>query len=274
MNEIENESPELNLFDKLREIRIQKGLTLENVAEKSRIQIKFLEALENGDLLKIPEVYDKLFFRSYLKALDLDENEYFGEFLEFRKSVRIDKTTSVIQINANQKDEDKKLFSHRTLFVVLPISLIIIVIVILLLNTEMVGTASEKKVQEINIVNVVERLEAKEKAKKDSIQLAKEMSAIQMLNIGARKRTWFRVVIDKKDTAEYLLNPSQKVDVKADSIFEFLIGRADGLELFLNGRSLSMSKSDSSVVRYMLVDSSGIVVKLLKSADQDTTNEN
>jgi hypothetical protein len=35
-----------------------------------------------------------------------------------------------------------------------------------------------------------------------------------------------------------------------------------------------MGNEDSSVVRYMLVDSSGIVVKLLKTANKDSANEN
>lgn len=274
MSDKENESIELSIFDKLREHRIKKGFSLEDVAERSRIQIKFLESLEKGDLLSIPEVYDKLFFRSYLKALEVDESDYMDSFLDYRRAIRIDKTTSVIQINTNAKESDKKFFNHRTLFVILPFSLIVVIIVFLLINTEMVGTTTDKKVQEINIENIVNRMEAQEKAKQDSIKVQREMSSGLRMNIGAIKKTWFRIVADKMDTVEYLLNPKQTVDMKADSIFEFLIGRADGLRISLNGRDLGMGNKDSSVVRYMLVDSSGIVVKLLKSANKDPENEN
>ena len=273
MRNMETESTEKNIFEKLKEHRLQMGLSLEDVAEKSRIQIKFLESLEKGDLLKIPEVYDKLFFRSYLKALELDENEYFDQFVEYRKAIRIDKTTSVIQINPALKELDKKIFSHRNLFVVLPFSLIIIVVVLLLINTEMVGTSSEGKVQEIDIINVVDRMEAQEKAIQDSIKLQKELSTGLNMNIGALKKTWFRIVADKTDTSEYLLNLNQKVQLRADSTFEFLIGRADGLSISLNGNNLDMSGTDSSVVRYMLIDSSGIVIKILKSNKTDNGNE-
>jgi transcriptional regulator with XRE-family HTH domain len=269
VRQMETESTEKNIFEILKEHRLQMGLSLENVAEKSRIQLKFLESLEKGDLLKIPEVYDKLFFRSYLKAIEIDEEEYFEQFVEYRKAIRIDKTMSVIQINPALKDLDKKIFSHRNLFVVLPISLIVIVVVLLLINTEMVGTSSEGKVQEIDIVNIVDRIEAREKAKQDSIILQKELSTGLNMNIGALKKTWFRIVADKADTSEYLLIQNQKVNLRADSTFEFLIGRADGLSISLNGKNLDMSGTDSSVVRYMLIDSSGIVIKLLKS---NTTN--
>ena len=63
------------------------------------------------------------------------------------------------------------------------------------------------------------------------------------------------------------------MQLRADSTFEFLIGRADGLSISLNGNNLDMSGTDSSVVRYMLIDSSGIVIKILKSNKTDNGNE-
>ena len=46
---------------------------------------------------------------------------------------------------------------------------------------------------------------------------------------------------------------------------EFLIGRADGLQFNLNGQSLPGLGSDSSVVRYLKVDSTGIAAKVIKA---------
>jgi hypothetical protein len=48
-------------------------------------------------------------------------------------------------------------------------------------------------------------------------------------------------------------------------MFEFLIGRADGLHMVLNGKELDALGTDNTVVLYMLIDSSGIVTKRLKS---------
>jgi cytoskeletal protein RodZ len=173
---MENSTERKNLFERLKEIRIEKGIRFETITEKSRIQVKYLQALEEGDLLSIPEVYDKLFFRSYLKALSVeDEEAYFEEFLDIRREIRVDKTTTTIQISEPAKDADKKIFSHRNLFVILPVVLIIVVLAILLINTEMIGTSSEGKVQEIDIKNVVQRIEAKEQAKLDSLRLAEQI---------------------------------------------------------------------------------------------------
>jgi cytoskeletal protein RodZ len=81
-------SIESTLFDKLKEIREEKKISLEDIARNTRINIQFLEALEKGDLLQIPRVYDKLFFKSYLKALGLNDTEYYDDFLAFRDQLR------------------------------------------------------------------------------------------------------------------------------------------------------------------------------------------
>ncbi|MEE9119277.1 MAG: RodZ domain-containing protein [Calditrichia bacterium] len=281
---MENSTEHKNLFEKLKEIRIEKGIRFETITEKSRIQVKYLQALEEGDLLSIPEVYDKLFFRSYLKALSVEDEEvYFEEFLNIRREIRVDKTTTTIQISESAKDTDKKIFSNRNLFVIMPVVLIIVVLAFLLINTEMIGTSSEGKVQEIDIKNVVQRIEAKEQAKFDSLRLAEQLKLDSLnmlkpdslglaLRINAKRKTWFRIIADKSDTSEYLLNPGQNVTASANRTFEFLIGRADGLIFNLNGKVLNKTGTDSSVVRYMRIDSSGIAVKILKKENTDEVN--
>ena len=73
-------------------------------------------------------------------------------------------------------------------------------------------------------------------------------------------------------TLEYLLNPGQSVTTSANLTFEFLIGRADGLSFNLNGNALADPGTDSTVVRYMRIDSTGIVAKILKVEKQTEEN--
>ena len=281
---MENNNESKNLFERLKEIRLEKGLRIEAISENSRIQVKYIQALEEGDLLSIPEVYDKLFFRSYLKVLAVeDEETYFEQFLDIRSKIRVDKTTTMIQISKPVKDSDKKIFSHRNLFVILPVVLIIAVLAILLMNTEMIGTSPEGKVQEIDIKNVVQRIEAIEKAKLDSLNavmtakldstnfVTSDSSKLSLI-INAKRKTWFRMIADKSDTSEYLLIQGQVVRTSASHMFEFLIGRNDGLTFNLNGKLLSRAGTDSSVVLYMRIDSTGVSAKILKKNVDEENN--
>jgi len=273
---MKNSTEPKSLFERLKKIRIEKEIRIETISESSKIQLKYLQSLEEGDLLSIPEVYDKLFFRSYLKTLEVeDEESCFDEFLDIRSRIRLDKTTTTIEISQPSKDTKSKILSHPNIFVVLPIVLIVVVFAILLMNTEMIGTSSEGKVQEIDIKNVVQRIEAKEQKKIDSLNTVKAAkldsvnrspldSLYLSLRIRAKRKTWFRMISDRSDTSEYLLNAGQSISASAGRTFEFLIGRADGLVFNLNGKVLSDPGTDSTVVRYMRIDSTGVAAKILK----------
>jgi len=60
----------------LREAREQKGVSLEQVEEATRIRQKFLQALEEGNFGALPaETYAKGFLRTYAMYLELDPEE-------------------------------------------------------------------------------------------------------------------------------------------------------------------------------------------------------
>lgn len=61
--------------EELRKARLKKGISLQQMAAKTRIDIKFLEALDNGNFGFLPELYVKAFIKQYAKLVDLDEEE-------------------------------------------------------------------------------------------------------------------------------------------------------------------------------------------------------
>ena len=251
------------LFARLQEIRKQKKLSLEAIAESSRVQLKYLRALEEGDLAKVPEVYDKLFFRSYLKALGLPEKEYYEQFMAYRKSIRLDKTTTVFNFSDSTSAGQGK-FNPKNLMYLVPIIAVVILLWILFRNTEFVGSSTPADVAEIDIRDVVADLEAQQIVPVDSDSVAIPDSLARItLRVRGLRRTWFRVVTDRTDTAEYMLPAGNTITLEADRQFEFLIGRADGLSISLNDRNFQKLGTDSTVIRYMLVDSTGIVAKRL-----------
>lgn len=73
------------LGEKLRKVREGKNLTLEEIAKRINIQVKYLVALENGDYHHLPGgVYIKNFLIEYAKFLGLDQN-LITEFYEKEK---------------------------------------------------------------------------------------------------------------------------------------------------------------------------------------------
>lgn len=57
-------------------IRRNRGISLEQIAEATKIGIRSLRAIEGGDFQKLPGgIYTTSYIRQYAKAIDFDETE-------------------------------------------------------------------------------------------------------------------------------------------------------------------------------------------------------
>jgi cytoskeletal protein RodZ len=56
-------------------IRRNRGITLEQIAEATKIGVRALEAIERGDFRKLPGgIYNTSYIRQYARAIDYDES--------------------------------------------------------------------------------------------------------------------------------------------------------------------------------------------------------
>ncbi len=89
----------LTLGEKLRKLRGDFRMSLHDVSKATRIQVKYLELLENGQYEKLPaDVYVRGFLRSYARYLNVDEQAL----------VRLYERESHIQKNLNQESGDER----------------------------------------------------------------------------------------------------------------------------------------------------------------------
>ena len=56
-------------------IRRNRGISLEQIAESTKISIRSLEAIEQGDFAKLPGgIYNTSYIKQYARAIDYDES--------------------------------------------------------------------------------------------------------------------------------------------------------------------------------------------------------
>ncbi len=61
-------------FLALSTIRKNRGISLQEIAEATKISVRALEAIENGDFQKLPGgIYNTSYIRQYARAIDFDE---------------------------------------------------------------------------------------------------------------------------------------------------------------------------------------------------------
>jgi cytoskeletal protein RodZ len=75
-----------NNFLGLATIRENRGISLRQIAESTKIGIRSLEAIEQGEFRKLPGgIYTTSFIRQYARAIDYDESAILAVY--YRKAV-------------------------------------------------------------------------------------------------------------------------------------------------------------------------------------------
>lgn len=62
-------------YNELKQLRVAQGISLEDISARTRINVRFLEALEQGELDILPKTYMRLFLRSYCWGIGANEQE-------------------------------------------------------------------------------------------------------------------------------------------------------------------------------------------------------
>jgi len=58
----------------LASIRRNRGVSLQQIAESTKLSVRFLDAIERGDFRKLPGgIYNTNYIRQYARAIDYDE---------------------------------------------------------------------------------------------------------------------------------------------------------------------------------------------------------
>lgn len=254
-----------SLFERLKQIRIKKNLDLKTISKKSRIHLKYLKAIESGEIDQIPEVYDKLFFQTYVSFLDLEDTEqFFAEFRSIRKQIRPGYSTTINNIKTIASDPEKS-SRLKKMYIILPIIVLVLIISIMAINSITVKDNDSEPVKELAVRDIVNKIELKNKAKKDSIIQQSQLNKKNVsVNIKAVDRTWLRFIKDHADTNEYLLTPGNRLDIQADSLVEFLVGNANGLRFKINSNNVGVLGKPGEVITYLKVTPKGIIDKRIK----------
>ena len=72
---------EVNYFySNFKKIRKDKNISISDISNKTKIQEKYIIAIEEGNLNMLPPVYTRLFLKSYSEAINLDSEKIIIEY--------------------------------------------------------------------------------------------------------------------------------------------------------------------------------------------------
>jgi cytoskeletal protein RodZ len=277
------------LADELREQREKSGLTLPDMATKTRIDLKFLEAIDQGNFSFLPELYVKAFIKQYAKAVGLDETEIIKKYeaakegIEYNPAMETPETKkeepvktdvpkpvvkpvsalkSYVEEHSEKKAEDNK--KQNKLSMILGAAASVIVLVFLVLYVFVLNKSDKIIVEETPIDEVIEQQNKQRYIEDESVDQIEESTANYFsadslyLTISATETSWVFVLSDNKKIQEYTLSPNSKITFAALNNFKATIGNSGGISLYMNNKAIEFAGRSGSV-KHIQLDRNGLI---------------
>lgn len=271
--------------EQLRKARQKKGISLQQIAAKTRIDIKFLEAIDNGNFGFLPDLYVKAFIRQYAKSVDLDENETIkkyedilaGKYIEYdepkslleqkietrteepeppkeKQTPVFDSSPAVEKFKTQPDDLNRKL---RLLIYAAGVILVGVIIYFSLSNRSSTIVVEEVPYEKI-LEETRNRYEVKEE-KKDSLAdfVSSDSIALQFINTDSVDSAWVMVIHDDSFKEDFLLYPGSSKSVRAKDNLKFTLGNSGVILLKFDNQQLDFEGRKGSV-RHFEVNRKGI----------------
>jgi cytoskeletal protein RodZ len=248
--------------DELAQARLAKGISLIDISAETRINLKFLEAIERGQFQILPQTYVRAFLREYALSLSLDPNDILQRYNSIQQEGRSRKSDEVateeisIQTRISTGDIKKQLLKLSPLQRNLAFGIFLVVIVVLVIVLANMNKESDsiKPVVEIPFDRVIRESEAASiplpSAAVDSVPVFKSLQKDSLrLEITTSDSVWISLLIDDTQGSEYLFSPNRKRMWVAKERFAVTMGNAGGATFRLNGKDIGSLGKRGAVVR-------------------------
>lgn len=162
------------LGERLKEARIAKGLTLDDLQEMTKIQKRYLAGIEEEDYSKMPGAfYVRAFIKQYAEAVDLDPDEVLAMYRESSKE-EVEQKEEDQQVVTEPLQKPSRLQSNDALRELLPkvaVAFGIVVIVVIIYFVYKAATDQPPKETDLNSGKEVqvEQPEQKEEPKEQPV---------------------------------------------------------------------------------------------------------
>ncbi len=258
----------------LKRVRETCGYSLEDVAGITKINLRYLEAIDLDDFDKLPgETFYQGFIRSYAKCVGISEEEISRRI---RETPRAEQPPAAHTQNQEKKAVQNTVNKPGKARVILPAAVGVILVVLLLIlfsggrDNETIRNSKElnelnevKELKELKEFQEFRELEEKTEVPVESSEVKQQVEQASaeplVLKIYARELTWIKVRIDDKETKEALLKPGEGVMWNGESQMIITAGNAGGIDLDVNGKTVGPLGRRGEVVRDRVITSKGII---------------
>lgn len=268
---------------RIKKIRLEKGITLEEAHKKTKIHLDILRAIEEDDFINLSPVYVKGFLKIYCNFLGIDPREFTSSFKEIKVKPRIVPPKEDLKPDKviNEEPGVKTVWPHaekskkiiRIIFVI--IALIVVANILFNLGTMLVNKlrvsrarriaiSASKKEKKATATTSRTSATASSKVKVTSPPAAPKVtetvSSIR-LAIRARESSWLQVKTDGRVVFKNILKKGRSESWEAKEKIELSLGNVGVVDLEINSKLIPSLGRRGEVLKNILITKEGLNIK-------------
>ncbi len=275
------DSAKLKAFaDELKKIRKEQNITLQQIKVRTRIDLTYLEAIEDGNFDVMPQVYMRAFIREYAESIGLNAKETLSKYDLAREG----KLVSAAEIPQQDEPavEETPQFNDSTTETPVPMSststvnqpwfvpavaAVSVVILGLIIYFAFFNQNDDLIVKEKPYEEIIEQSKQRFEVIEQEESKATESKKLNTLKIVAIDTSWVQVTIDADSTTDFILYPERSKTFTGNNDFDLVIGNSAGVKLIFNNKNLEL-QGGVKKVKHVLVNKDGIkYLPIEKKAD-------
>ena len=252
-----------DLHKKLKSLRRERKIDLEAIEKRTKIDLKYLKAIENGKFEILPSTYIRLFLKAYCVEIGADPVDALHQLDELnninKKKKKKDSTDTGENIftknnEAEDINESSKIESSKNPYqkktewlkgfsMILLLLFSIYIIKKIVTNDE--NSSMDNNIEQISSLNPITDFELIndfiiDKTNSGSIDVAPPF----MVKVISRKENiWIRTETDSALPIENILNSSNQDNFSFVKRFELLVNPAKNIDIFWNGQLIPYLES-------------------------------
>jgi cytoskeletal protein RodZ len=247
---------------RLREAREKRGVSLQQIAVRTRISVMSLEALERSDLSRLPGgIFTRAFIRAYAQEVGLDPDRTIQDFIAELPPEAATATAHSTSVEDGEKlESDRKAVATALRLVLISLPIIGLVIYYGSHRAPLSAPPSSETVpgsqsEESQPVSSAEPVPAAVEPAAARPPVIPQTSGISM-ELAPTGACWISVIADGRQVFSALMSPGDKQLVTAEKQIELSVGDAGAFAYTLNGRTgKSLGAAGKSVrTRIMLAN--------------------
>lgn len=223
--------------------RVQKQMSVEQLAAETRIRVAILRALEHEDFAQLPpDVFTVGFLKTYAQAVGADGREAVERYHAQRR-LRRPAPADGPPAAADERNVSRKLVVALTMLAGLIAASLLVY----------------RQWQEVPLARTADlssppALELSEPPVERKVDPPPSTPAApkHQLTIVARENSWVKVVIDQGAASEHKLKAGDQLRLEAQSGFNLLIGNVGGVRLSLDNQAVTIPGKRGEVVNIHL----------------------